>query len=1327
MKNKFLSIICISTLSANLYAGLVTGKTYNITSQEDFKIASLNNILGGHTTEGTNVTIYKINNLFNEIDTDGNIVINEERTDIIKEIGIHLPIGSINTFNINGINKKLTISGIDPDTLAKSVYIGNTVADSIYFRNTGNHYLQDIKDKNKFYDFGAIGLTKSQNPTNVIKIVDSEINTFSFNNFYELNTDRSVLSNGEINLNLASLKDTTLENTKLNIDTLNANNLTIKTTDENDFNNVWTVTDIKVYNEAKGTNVNVSPGRHHVISIAAPSNTMDNYFTPMATNIGLSEIKPNVFIINGKGYKGWVFAQEDNYPIGEKQFGDYKNGKNGDIYNIGGSYSTPGAETIWTSKTTEDGKIIIDKKHEFYDIFKAKNIINENGELNLEILKANLLSIEDILAGNTNPNNPTNPTEPTEPSNPTDPNKSFSENIPNISNVINGKTLTLNALPKITIKNNPVSEVLAPNSKEEILYDAMYEKTTDANIKRDFFNEVLSIPKMDKINIKSTNITSESDIFTELSANKNINIFNSRIEGLDLRAGDFISNANNVYFQNAMKNDSSSINMVDVSFASGDIKTDNLNIKNVDIDSALVITNTLNANNLKLKNSFAFVYADGYGTNNTLEASKDILGTNSLYSAVFVKNAKDDYFKIGSTKAGLSTITPASVKATTKDGFKVFAIGSNEWVKSVLDTDGNVKLNAFALSLSENLDNTHFDENGKIKGAELIATLGDALESDGISVNLGKLGGVNNVEKITLDNTNINDLTNKTNPDGTSYAELNIDSPITKLDAYLEAKKININSDLSVNSILASKDSINEHIPFIDKNYGDINIAGKVDKLINISSKDIETNILNVENAVIKTNSLFVNKINAKNTTLDLTGDDSLVIVFDGANLNEIKFKLDNTKTTVLMIKNHTGTLQANQVAKLLKNAGSQEPKIINDGTNLIAIYNESLATDSNMKKLLETINKGNASIDGIALESAGLIETTKDADGKIITQFTAQATDEIKETLKENNIVTLNENGTIASVSNTTLFDSTNNVTKITLGDVKVSNEAIKLANTAINQAKFAYTLEINNMSKRLGEIRNLKGDSGFWFRGYTGKGSYKDYQDIKYFATTVGTDKYLDDETLVGLSFGYNKQKLSKDISGKQNSYIFTLYGTKMYESGLFFDGVLKYINSKGNYSNEIFGDMKGKAQNVFLASAELGYRAKFDDFFAEPSIELITGYIPENTLKSNEIDFKMKSYIPLNTKLSLNGGYQLNEDIIFKIGGGGIFELNNTKVNLKDTYGTNRSEKTSKDNRFFANIFGAYKLNDNTMLNLEAERTFNGDFNIDYNINFNLRYQF
>ncbi|ULO02373.1 autotransporter serine protease (peptidase_S8 domain) [Campylobacter sp. RM5004] len=307
----------------------------------------------------------------------------------------------------------------------------------------------------------------------------------------------------------------------------------------------------------------------------------------------------------------------------------------------------------------------------------------------------------------------------------------------------------------------------------------------------------------------------------------------------------------------------------------------------------------------------------------------------------------------------------------------------------------------------------------------------------------------------------------------------------------------------------------------------------------------------------------------------------------------------------------------------------------------------------------------------------------------------------------------------------------------------VKEKETAINTAKNTLNQAFFNYVLEWNNMQKRMGELRDEVANGGVWIRNYGGASTYLKDNKTKYYELQIGADKiseFDDFNAYAGIIFTNSIYKLdTKNIlEGKVKGIGGGLYSSFLFNNGFYIDMIAKYADYKNDYTLTLNnGNNKAvhiKANNHsknLVASIELGNRFYMNDYYLEPSVELISGYVSAIKLENKEEHIKLesKSFIPLNTKTMLSFGKQSSEDsrFGFRFGVGLAADLIKSGDKTIRDLNVIRQIEGKKDARMLTNASFNYYFTNNLRLMTEFERTFFGDLNVDYSFNMTLRKSF
>ncbi len=300
----------------------------------------------------------------------------------------------------------------------------------------------------------------------------------------------------------------------------------------------------------------------------------------------------------------------------------------------------------------------------------------------------------------------------------------------------------------------------------------------------------------------------------------------------------------------------------------------------------------------------------------------------------------------------------------------------------------------------------------------------------------------------------------------------------------------------------------------------------------------------------------------------------------------------------------------------------------------------------------------------------------------------------------------------------------------------VEDNKQALDTANSLANHFVLNYIAEWNNMQKRMGELRDNPYAYGFWLRSFGGRLSDQN-SNGNYFEIQAGLDKqseFSNFNLYSGLMLNYTQTKLnSSSLDVKSKGYGLGQYLSFLFQNDLYLDFVLRYVRYQNDMSASFLPNVNlplntGISNNI-ITSLELGYRKYLQNFYLEPQIEFISGYVDNIHLHNENVDIKLDSYIPLVLKSTLFIGANNIKDtkLNLRAGLGYMGDLKKSgQKTFTDNLGTRHFDGL-KDDRIFINLNTSYEINRNTRLSLDFEKSFLGDLNIDWSMNANLRYSF
>lgn len=207
-----------------------------------------------------------------------------------------------------------------------------------------------------------------------------------------------------------------------------------------------------------------------------------------------------------------------------------------------------------------------------------------------------------------------------------------------------------------------------------------------------------------------------------------------------------------------------------------------------------------------------------------------------------------------------------------------------------------------------------------------------------------------------------------------------------------------------------------------------------------------------------------------------------------------------------------------------------------------------------------------------------------------------------------------------------------------ISIGTIGASDKVASLSDGQ-SIATLQWRHEMNDLTKRMGELRDSPAGIGAWARLY---GSEQEYgkKNVTLRSTSVQ----------VGADYQFSYTNGSVDYaqgSGDADTYGFAAYGSWFAQNGMFLDLIAKYSRLSNDFE---IADMKGSIDNnAYSFSAEFGWR--FDlakTVFVEPQVELTYGRIlGDNATASNQVRIEQEDFDSLLGRVGLRAGFKCPND--------------------------------------------------------------------------------
>lgn len=302
-----------------------------------------------------------------------------------------------------------------------------------------------------------------------------------------------------------------------------------------------------------------------------------------------------------------------------------------------------------------------------------------------------------------------------------------------------------------------------------------------------------------------------------------------------------------------------------------------------------------------------------------------------------------------------------------------------------------------------------------------------------------------------------------------------------------------------------------------------------------------------------------------------------------------------------------------------LKNQAQWTPTVVTATNTLHNIAINELKLDDGVISLSkELVEAGQFSVD--KLENAASLKVV--ASNVTADDVTAESAGKTLEVLGKT--VAVKESSTDAGGSTVTAVvdegEIKGAITQVFDTSGTAQGEAVEQANTKLTAfgsvaalSAFQWRHDMNDLTKRMGELRTSPEGVGSWVRLY---GSEQEYgsQNLEARNTSiqVGSDLDVGAGWKVGAAFSYTDGSATYDEGDADSkSYGLGIYGTWIAQNGQFVDLIAKYSRMSTDFAlNGMTGDYDNNAYSV---SAEVGWHLKLGEAaFIEPQAELTYGQV-------------------------------------------------------------------------------------------------------------------
>lgn len=707
----------------------------------------------------------------------------------------------------------------------------------------------------------------------------------------------------------------------------------------------------------------------------------------------------------------------------------------------------------------------------------------------------------------------------------------------------------------------------------------------------------------------------------------------------------------------------------------------------------------------------------------------------------------------------------------TIDVSKDYSIGSNDAENVQITSDsGN---SGFALKII-------FPAKGTINGQQLTVNGQTFYAGSGVELAIGTKGVTNTVSinssnqyvvysvnsaqvNISAENININSYANFATPavwaQGGGSINLNGENINLKSKEYglvaFSGGKLNVNGNLTVNADRAIGTRGDSTI--------DINTDGKHTTVLN---GDIVFETPNEPNDDHNSGSIINSKIN-----INLSGEESS---WTGRAYQE--YKVDNgsgvyeyTHSVELDAPDRYGDVTG---FEMNINNGASWNMTGDSFINNITVENGGVV---NVQEVVKEFNVGTAADAGGITLNNGIVNlqgenqqiTVTELDGAGGTVNTNSLNNKMRiGTVADATSITVNGSGEIADAilgGNATAQDLADVVTtgtddseksaasqiitdegiiagKITAdvnADGKITNTVYAKNTTNLGLSNLAainlmtWRQENNDMNKRLGELRDSKGEHGVWARMVRGEVEYESIKN-QYNYYQIGYDEKLstDPNWTVGMFLTRTEGNSTFRTGSAENNHTGVgVYGSYLKDDGSFIDLVAKYarIDSDFNASGGVgSGDYN---TNGYSISAEYGKRfEQGNGFWIEPQVELTYGTVGAvDYTTSNGAKVRQEGMDSLVGRVGFSIGKDIKDGNIYARASylydfDGETEVTMSHSGISDVY-----EQDLGEGWFEVGLGANINLSDATHLYFDVEKTYGGDVETPWQWSAGMRWTF
>ena len=295
------------------------------------------------------------------------------------------------------------------------------------------------------------------------------------------------------------------------------------------------------------------------------------------------------------------------------------------------------------------------------------------------------------------------------------------------------------------------------------------------------------------------------------------------------------------------------------------------------------------------------------------------------------------------------------------------------------------------------------------------------------------------------------------------------------------------------------------------------------------------------------------------------------------------------------------------------------------------------------------------------------------------------------------------------------------------------VENATNRAISDIMNISLMTWRQENNDMNKRMGELRDSKGEHGAWARMARGESKYGS-QNVKnqYNYYQVGYDEKLSTNPNWTAGVALTRTEGNSTFaagSGENNHTGLAIYGSYLSDSGSFVDLIAKYARLDNEFKTvgAGVGDADYK-ENAYSLSAEYGKRFTGDNgFWIEPQVELTYGTVGSVDYLTNKgYSVHKDSTDSLVGRLGFALGKNIKQGNVY-VRASYLYDFDGESTVTMSGAGTASFEQDLGGGWWEVGVGTNLNLSEATHLYFDVEKTYGGDVATPWQWNAGVRWSF